>query len=78
MRCAIKTCKQCNCYDASSVRLTFITQYAFYINLYMFISKNMKIFILIIVLISILNMKTTFSRGGGGGGGRGDCWPRKS
>jgi hypothetical protein len=56
----------------------FITQYAFYIDLYMFISRNMKIFILIIVLISILNMKTTFSRGGGDGGGGLDGWPRKS
>jgi hypothetical protein len=56
----------------------FITQYAFYIDLYMFISRNMKIFILIIVLISILNMKTTFSWGGGDGGGGRDGWPRKS
>jgi hypothetical protein len=38
----------------------------------------MKIFILIIVLISILNMKTTFSRGGGDGEGGRDGWPRKS
>ena len=37
----------------------------------MFISRNMKICMLIIVLISILNMKTTFGRGGDGGHGGG-------
>jgi hypothetical protein len=46
----------------------------------MFISRNMKICMLIIVLISILNMKTTFGQvagGGGGGGGESSGLPGK-
>ena len=42
----------------------------------MFTSKNMKICILIIVLVSILNMKTTFGQPCGKGGRGGDGgWP---
>ena len=42
----------------------------------MFTSKNMKICILIIVLVSILNMKTTFDQPCGKGGRGGDGgWP---